>query len=178
MKKIALSLLFVAMASGVASAQAAKKRPVRKPAKTSAATVAPAQANPAPAAQAPTAGSGTLSADNLVFVSDNHNFGTVAEGGAADHTFTFKNTGKEPIVITQVKPSCGCTTPDWTKEPILPGKTGVVKASYGTQGRPGPFTKTLTVMSNAGSKVLTISGTVEKAPTSSVPANGSMMKSN
>lgn len=129
---------------------------------------------PAPAKQAPSG----LTTDNMVFQKDTHDFGTLSEGGAADFIFQFKNTGKEPLIIQKVQPSCGCTTPDWTKEPILPGKTGIVKASYGTQGRPGPFTKTLSVISNAGTKVLTITGTVEKAPSTSVPENNSMMRTN
>jgi hypothetical protein len=114
----------------------------------------------------------------MAFSSENHNFGSIAEGPAADYTFTFRNTGKEPIILQKVQPACGCTAADYTKEPILPGKEGYVKASYSTQGRPGPFTKTIAVMSNAGAKTLTFTGTVEKAPTSSVPANGSMMRNN
>ena len=72
--------------------------------------------------------------------------------------------------------SCSCTASEWTKEPILPGKTGFVRASYHTQGRPGPFTKTVTVLSNAGAKVLTFKGEVEKAPTGSVPQNNNMLQ--
>jgi len=129
------------------------------------------------AATAPTNAS-TLTVDNIKLDNDSHDFGTVSEGPAADHIFMVTNTGKEPLVITKVQPSCGCTTPSWTKEPIAPGKTGEIKASYGTQGRPGTFTKTLTVFSNAGNKVLTIKGNVEKAPTSSVPENSSMIRTN
>ncbi len=85
---------------------------------------------------------------------------------------------KSPLVIERVQPSCGCTAPDWTKEPIAPGKTGMVKATYGTQGRPGHFEKTMTVFTNAGTKLVSFKGTVEKAPETSVPQNGSMMRSN
>jgi hypothetical protein len=120
----------------------------------------------------------TLVAENMAFKVDTHDFGTIPEGPAAEFEFSFKNTGKEPIIIQRVQPSCGCTTPTYTKDPILPGKTGVIKASYGTQGRPGPFNKNLTVLSNAGSKVLFIKGEVEKAPESSVPQNNSMIKTN
>jgi hypothetical protein len=120
----------------------------------------------------------TLTADNLQFVSDSHDFGIVQEGGAADYVFQFKNTGKEPIVISKVQPSCGCTVPDWSKDPILPGKTGFVKASYGTQGRPGHFEKSMTVFSNAGTKMVSFKGTVEKAPEASVPTNSSMIRTN
>ena len=107
-----------------------------------------------------------------------HDFGTIPEGPAADHEFVFKNTGKEPIVIQQVHASCGCTTPSYSKDPVLPGKTGTVKASYATQGRPNAFTKTITVSSNIGVKTLTIKGNVEKAPESSVPQSSSMIKTN
>jgi hypothetical protein len=120
----------------------------------------------------------TLKEENMAFTTDNHDFGTVPEGPAAEFEFEFKNTGKEPIVLQHVQASCGCTTPTWSKDPVLPGKTGIIKASYGTQGRPGPFTKNITVVSNAGTKVLTIKGQVEKAPTSSVPENSSMIKTN
>lgn len=120
----------------------------------------------------------TLTVDNMAFKTDSHDFGTVDEGSPAEFVFQVKNTGKEPLVIQRVQPSCGCTTPDWTKDPIAPGKTGMVKASYGTQGRPGHFDKTLTVVSNAGTKVLSIKGDVTKAPESSVPQNNSLMRTN
>jgi hypothetical protein len=125
------------------------------------------------------AASSTLTPDNLQFKADTHDFGTVAEGPTADYTFTFKNTGKEPLLLQNVSASCGCTTPSWSKEPVLPGQEGTVKASFATQGRGGqPFTKTITVTSNAGTKVLTIKGEVEKAPDASVPQNTSLIKTN
>lgn len=120
----------------------------------------------------------SLTIDNMFFKTPVHDFGNLQEGPAADHEFTFTNTGKEPIVISNVSASCGCTTPSYSKEPVLPGKTGIVKASYNTQGRVGPFTKSITISSNAGTKVLTIKGEVEKAPTGSVPENNSMIKTN
>lgn len=117
----------------------------------------------------------TLTVDNLVFENEVHDFGTLPEGPNADYEFTFKNTGKEPINLQTVNASCGCTTPSWSKEPVLPGKTGSIKASYATQGRPGGFTKSITVVSNAGTKVLTIKGTVEPAPSGSAPASSKSM---
>lgn len=114
---------------------------------------------------------------NMKYSNEEHNFGTIPEGPSVSFDFEFKNTGKEPIVLSDVKASCGCTTPSWTKDPVLPGKMGKVTATYNTQGRPGNFVKTITVNSNVGTKVLKISGMVEKAPDSSVPANNnSMMK--
>jgi len=99
---------------------------------------------------------------STTFDKDLHDFGNVVEGTMATYEFKFKNTGTAPVVIANVQASCGCTTPDWTKTPVLPGKTGIVKAMYSSAGRPGVFTKTVTVTSNAteGSKVLTIKGTV------------------
>lgn len=93
-----------------------------------------------------------------------HDFGTIKEAdGKISHTFQIKNEGDMPLVITRVIASCGCTTPEWTKEPIAPGKTGDIKVTYDPAGRPGPFTKTISVYSNGktGSFVLTIRGKVE-----------------
>jgi hypothetical protein len=129
------------------------------------------------AAQTPPPASG-LNAEHMNFKFPVHDFKTVQEGPAAEHEFVFTNTGKEPIVISNVSASCGCTTPSYSKEPVLPGKTGTIKASYNTQGRVGPFTKSITINSNAGVKVLTIKGEVEKAPSGSAPENNSMMKTN
>ncbi|MFD2720067.1 DUF1573 domain-containing protein [Hymenobacter monticola] len=98
----------------------------------------------------------------MKFETDNHDFGNVPEGTMATYEFKFKNTGNQPVVIANVQASCGCTTPDWTKTPVLPGKMGVIKAMYSSAGRPGVFNKTVTVTSNAAepSKVLTIKGSV------------------
>ena len=98
----------------------------------------------------------------MQFENDNHDFGNVPEGTMATHEFKFKNTGNQPMVIANVQASCGCTTPDWTKTPVLPGKSGIIKAMYSSAGRPGVFNKTVTVTSNATepSKVLSIKGAV------------------
>jgi hypothetical protein len=98
----------------------------------------------------------------MTFEKDAHDFGNVPEGTMATYEFKFKNTGNQPVVIANVQASCGCTTPDWTKTPILPGKIGMVKAVYSSAGRPGVFNKTVTVTSNAAtpSTVLSIKGTV------------------
>ena len=98
----------------------------------------------------------------MQFETDTHDFGKVAEGTVATYEFKFKNTGNQPVVIANVQASCGCTTPDWTKTPVLPGKMGIIKAMYSSAGRPGVFNKTVTVTSNAAeaSKVLSIKGSV------------------
>ena len=92
-----------------------------------------------------------------------HDFGKVnEEDGKITHVFDFTNKGNAPLVINRVQASCGCTTPTWTKEPIEPGKTGSITVTYNPQGRPGMFTKTITVYSNATEEqvVLVIKGEV------------------
>ncbi|MDO4755980.1 MAG: DUF1573 domain-containing protein [Parabacteroides sp.] len=99
-----------------------------------------------------------ISADPII-----HDFGTIGEAdGLASHTFTIKNTGNGPLVITRITASCGCTQPEWSKEPIAPGKSGKVKITYDPKGRPGPFYKTISIYSNGkkGSFALGIKGTV------------------
>lgn len=94
-----------------------------------------------------------------------HEFGKVAESaGTVSCEFPFTNEGDAPLIITRVQASCGCTTPDYTKEPILPGKTGVIKVNYSTTGRPGAFDKKVTVFTNVPDAVdqLTIKGEVTR----------------
>ncbi len=117
----------------------------------------------------------------IKFVTEVHDFGNITEGTQATHEFKFTNAGKEPLILTNVSASCGCTTPSWPKEPIAKGKTGEIKAVYNSQGRPGPFTKTITVTSNADSpvKVITIKGNVIPAPVApAAPSTVSPMMSN
>ncbi len=144
---------------------------------TTTATAKPAMTTTAPAAPQTAAAADQNPDAHMKFTVEEHNFNTIPEGPAVTFDFDFKNIGKEPIVLTTVQASCGCTTPNWSKEPILPKTSSKITATYNTQGRPGPFTKTITVNSNVGTKILKISGTVEKAPDGSVPANdNSMMK--
>jgi hypothetical protein len=90
-----------------------------------------------------------------------HNFGKIKEGTLATYSFVFENTGKAPLILTNVQASCGCTTPEWPKEPIMPGKKATIKAAYNSYGRPGQFHKAITVKSNAGlDVVLSIKGDV------------------
>jgi len=75
------------------------------------------------------------------------------ERGKVSHTFEFTNTGGEPLIINNVRSSCGCTVTDWSKKPIQPGEKGYIKATYNASHRPGKFTKTITVSSNAVNSV-------------------------
>lgn len=86
----------------------------------------------------------------LTFDATEHNFGDISQGDVVEHTFTFTNTGTQPLIIERVDVTCGCTTPAWTKEPVMPGKTGFVTAKYNSAGRMGQQKKAITVHSNAG----------------------------
>jgi hypothetical protein len=94
-----------------------------------------------------------------------HNFGIVEYAGDGTCKFNFSNTGKEPLIIKNVKTSCGCTTPNYSKEPVQPNGEGFVTAKYDTK-RVGGFQKTLTVIFMDDSQVsLTIKGNVKPQPT-------------
>src|SRR5436190_11363675 len=101
-------------------------------------------------------------APEISFSFEQYDYGTVKYGSDGSCEFKFKNTGKEPLIISNARGSCGCTVPTWPKEPIMKGQTGTIKVHYDTK-RVGAFTKTVTLESNAKSstKVLTIKGTVE-----------------
>lgn len=82
------------------------------------------------------------------FAKETHDFGKIEQGKPATYAFEFKNTGSEPVIISDASASCGCTKPSWSKDPIMPGKTGSVSATYNAAAG-GPFNKSVTVMSNA-----------------------------
>ncbi len=80
--------------------------------------------------------------------STSHNFGKITKGKPVSYTFTLTNSGDEPLIIQSVKPTCGCTTDDYSKEAIAPGKSGFVKLTYNA-ANPGAFNKSATVITNA-----------------------------
>ena len=84
----------------------------------------------------------------IVFAEREHNYGTIQKGGDGNCVFTFTNTGDEPLILSNVRASCGCTTPKWTQKPVMPGKTGEIGVRYNTNNV-GGFTKTVTITSNA-----------------------------
>lgn len=139
MKKTILSLAVVVLTAFAVNAQA--------PAATT--TVAPENPN----------------APDAVFVNEVLDYGTIEYDSDGTREFKFKNSGKEPLIIYSATGSCGCTVPTAPKEPILPGKEGVIKVHYDTK-RVGSFEKTVTVASNGKtpSKTLKIKGTVKAAP--------------
>lgn len=101
-------------------------------------------------------------APEITFTKDLHDFGTIDQGANGTTEFSFKNTGKEPLIIQDAKGSCGCTVPSFPKEPIKPGASGTIKVTYDTK-RVGNFSKTVTITSNSksGNKILTIKGNVK-----------------
>lgn len=99
--------------------------------------------------------------DSIVFESTTHDYGTVVQASDGSCQFVFKNKGKAPIVLNEVKASCGCTVPEWTRTPVAPGEKGTIKVTYNTNNV-GAFTKSITVNSNAVNNpvILIIKGNV------------------
>jgi len=99
--------------------------------------------------------------DSIIFASATHDYGTIVQGSDGSCEFKFVNKGKAPIVLNDVKASCGCTVPEWTRTPVAPGDNGTIKVTYNTNNV-GAFTKSITVNSNAVNSplVLIIKGNV------------------
>ena len=148
MKKFAMICLFASMAFGMASAQDTKKD------------------------ETPASGA------KIRFTETEHNYGTITKGGNGDCEFTFINEGTEPLILSNVKASCGCTTPSYTQKPVMPGKTGTIKVHYNTNNV-GGFSKTVTVTSNAVDNprvVLRIKGNVKADTVSPEPVKQEQKK--
>ena len=108
----------------------------------------------------------------ITFEKTEHDFGSIhEEDGRVSVVFEFKNEGMSPLVLSNVRASCGCTTPTWTKEPVEPGQKGSITVTYNPNGRPGNFSKTVTITSNAteATKRVFIKGTV--IPKQAKPVN-------
>ena len=98
----------------------------------------------------------------FVFKQTTIDAGNIPEGDQYEFLYTFNNCSKKPLLIQQVNSSCGCVTPNWSKEPVMPGETGTIKATYNSMSRPGRFQKTLTVYFTGTTRavVLTLKGNV------------------
>lgn len=92
-------------------------------------------------------------ADSIIFDKLEYDYGTIEKGSDGNCEFTFTNKGQKPLVLSNVRASCGCTVPTWPKEPVNPGKTGVIKVRYNT-ARAGSFNKSITVNSNAANSTV------------------------
>ena len=152
MKKVYFTLICLSLGA-VVTVKAQNNQPVPPP-------------QPVPAGQPAVAPAPDPDAGEFKFKEETHDYGEVPEGPLAECDFEFKNVGKKPIVISEAHGSCGCTVPNWPKDPILPGKKGVIHVSYNTQGRQGPIMKDVTINSNAKQSpmVLHIRGNVKPKP--------------
>ena len=110
----------------------------------------------------------------MTFKETVYDFGTVKQGEVINHTFTFTNTGKEPLIIENASASCGCTVPDWTRTPIAPGKTGEIKVEFNSTGKFGQQAPMVTIRANTEPNITQVSlrGTVEANTIPTAGADG------
>lgn len=151
MKKLILAVLIGGIAFG-ASAQTKKKKVNKSNSSTEAKITIAA----------------TDSVGNILFSKKVHDFGTIPQGIPVTFTFTFTNTNPNPITITNARASCGCTTPNYSKEPVASGATGTITVRYNAASL-GYFNKNVTITTNLGTITLYIKGTVQAKPTEPEP---------
>ena len=98
------------------------------------------------------------------FEKEHHDFGAIKEGDVVEHVFNFTNDGDAPLIISNAQASCGCTIPEWPKEPIAIGKIGQIKVRFDSKGKPGNQNKTITLTANTwpNTKRISIRAQVEK----------------
>lgn len=113
--------------------------------------------------------------DILRLKETSHDFGKIPQGKPVYYFFEITNTGKTPLKLDDVHATCGCTTPEWSRDPIAPGATARIKVGYNAAAE-GGFEKPITITydSNKQSKVLTIKGVVWRAPDGPAPANAAI----
>jgi len=142
-----LGILVLLMSFGLANAQSVATIDVKKPA---------------------------VASEILLLKETGYEFGKILQGRPVFHEFEVRNTGKEALQIENVQTSCGCTTPEWSREAIAPGATTIIKVGYNAAAE-GPFTKSITLSYNGNqTKNIIISGVVYKAPATSAPVNSSV----
>lgn len=99
----------------------------------------------------------------ITFKETEFDFGDIKQGDKVEHTFEFTNTGEADLLISTARASCGCTVPEFTEEPIKPGKSGKIKVTFNSAGKKGPTTKTITVVCNTANEneILTIKTNIQ-----------------
>jgi hypothetical protein len=118
--------------------------------------------------------SGLKAQEVLEIKQTSYDFGKIPQGKPAYHYFEIVNTGKEPLKLDNVAASCGCTTPEWSQDPIAPGQSQQIKVGYNAASE-GAFEKFITITYNGTqTKQLSIKGNVWKAPAGSAPTNSSI----
>lgn len=110
----------------------------------------------------------------IKYEKDEYNFGKVTQGQVVEHTYKFTNIGKEPLIISNCQASCGCTIPEWPRDPIAPGATGEITAKFNTTGKQGEQKKIVTVTANTepAQTFITIAGMVEAPENAKNDGNG------
>ena len=93
-------------------------------------------------------GSSNSDLPNIKFEEEEHDFGRITQGEKVSYAFKFTNTGKSNLIITSAHGSCGCTVPEWPKEPILPGKEGKINVIFSSEGKSGIQEKSITIVTN------------------------------
>ncbi len=174
MKKVVLLLAIAFLGTTVSNAQeVAKAKKVAATTKKVAATKTVAAKTAATkVTEVKKTVDGKVDGANIVFENETIDYGTIPHNADGAREFVFTNTGTKPLIISNAQGSCGCTVPTTPKDPIAPGAKGKIGVKYATD-RVGPFTKTVTVTSNAEgmpSKVVTIKGTVLPDPAAAIPA--------
>lgn len=103
------------------------------------------------------------SAPVMAFEETNWDFGTIQEGDVVKHTYTFTNTGKSPLIIQNATAQCGCTVPQWPREPIAPGQKGEIQVEFNSKGKAGVQSKSVTITANTQPEInqVMLKGVVE-----------------
>lgn len=134
-------------------------------------TVQPAnQAAAQPAAAQPAAPAGPTT--TMTFEETEFDFGTVNEGEKVSHTYTFTNTGDEPLILSNAKGSCGCTVPSWPREPSAPGATGEITVEFNSKNKKGKRNQKVTITANTNppQSFIYLKGDVTPAAGDATPA--------
>lgn len=128
--------------------------------------IAAVQAQETKPAQAPAQIQENKNSPEIKFDVEEFDFGTIKQGDKVSYDFNFMNTGKEPLIISNAQGSCGCTVPQWPKEPIAKGGKGTIHVEFNSAGKMGMQDKTVTITSNGKvtQKVLHLKGNVEAPP--------------
>jgi len=108
----------------------------------------------------------------ITFEETSHEFGDIYQGDVVEHVFAFENTGTEPLIITNVQTTCGCTAPSWPRDPIAPGQTNEIKVRFNSAGKMGRQNKVITVISNATASSNQIKIVTNVLPKEVVPVDG------
>jgi len=90
-----------------------------------------------------------MTGPKILFTEKSHDFGEITQGEKVEHIFEFENIGNEPLILSDVRTTCGCTAPEWPKEPVRPGEKAKIKVVFNSAGKMGMQNKVITVMSNA-----------------------------